>query len=483
MRGTTWLLIPKYLFILLHISFISLTAISQQKTVVFSELGSERYKNKIVQLEKYTVPKTYQIKDAQAWYEEILTDRNKSLLSMFKENKLVYDTLLLNKCNSILQRIIAANSAFRFDTIQLYINRSIVANAACYGEGTVIINAGLFLWIDNDDELALVLAHEFAHQLLDHSSDKIGKSIKIVTSDDFKTALKDIKKADYGKYDRFRKLMKDLNIESGRHSTYKEGEADSLGAVLIKNAGFNVPTAAAILLKLDKVDELFTSDGLYSLKDFFGKTTADITFLDAKPKYNGLSSANVTMNADKDIDSIKTHPDCIKRYESITGKTHIPVSCCTTISNSYEAFKQRALLEMVRYLYENSSISMCAHLCFFALKNNYDPVIYNYFISLCFSNLFYSDKHLERFKVANAYASKGSNLKQVQDFFFNLSSTDIEILSAQFLNYKEDNSSEDFEFTRMIYNIQVKMKDPDAALSNFNNRFPKNKYQYLNQPK
>jgi len=483
MRLAIWLLNPKYLFILAIVSVISLTAISQQKTVYFSELGSEHYKDKIVQLEKFTVPKIYQLKDAQAWYEEILTDRNKSLLSMFKENKLIYDTLLLNKCNSLLQKIISANSGFKFDTIKLYINRSMIANAACYGEGTVMINAGLFLWIDNDDELALVLAHEVAHQLLNHSESKIGKSISMVTSDDFKAELKDIKKADYGKYDRFRKLMKELNIESGRHSTYKEGEADSLGTVLIKNAGFNVLNAATILLKLDKVDELFSSDGLYKLKDFFGQTTADISFLDTKPKYNGLSSANITMNADKDIDSIKTHPDCIKRYESITGNAHIAVNCCTTISNAYQAFKQRAMLEMVRYLYENSSISMCTHLCFLALKNNYDPVIYNYFISLCFSKLFYSDKHFERFKVANAYASKGSNLKQLQDFFFNLSSTDIEILSAQFLSYKEDNSSEDFEFTRMIYNIQVKMKDPGAALSNFNNRFPKNKYQYLNQTK
>ena len=474
----------KLLYTFLILGMTSPYVQAQQAGNNFSMLGSVKYKEKIIQLEKYIVPKIYTEKSPQAWYDEILTDHNKNLLSSFKDDKLIYDTLLLNKCNSILNRISVANKNFKFDTIKLYINRSVVANAANYGDGTIMINLGLFLWIDNDDELALVIGHEIAHQLLNHLQSKIEKSITMLTSDEFKEELKKIKKADYGKFERFRKLMKGLNIESGKHSTYKESEADSLGVVLIKNANFNISNASKILLKLDKVDDLFTSGKLYILKDFFEKAPIDLSYFKAKPKYNGLSSVEVTMNADKDFDSIKTHPDCIKRYETIAGKNTLPtVSCCTELNDLYRNYKENAMLEMVRYLYENKSIALCIHMSLFALKNNFDHPIYNYFLSLCFSKLYLNDKNLERFNAANAHASRGTNLKELQDFLFDIGSKDLEILAAYFLNQKLNVDSEDFEFANLMYNTQVKMKDTETAYNTFNNKFPNSKYHYLIQKK
>ena len=465
-------------FILYCLSPVSLLA--QQSSINFSNLSSVNYKEKIAQLESYTVPKKYSDKSSQAWYTEILTDRNKSLLSSFKEDDLINDTLLLKKCNSIFKKIIDANKNYKFDTIKLYINRSIIANAACYGEGTIMINLGLFLWVDNDEELALVIGHEIAHQLLKHADSRIEKSIEMFTSDEFKKALKNIKKTDYGKFGKFRNLMKGLTIESGKHSTYKESEADSLGVVLIKNAGINATTASNILLKLDKVDELFTSGKLYKLKDFFQQTAVDLSFLNTKPTYNGLSSVDVTMNADIDVDTIKTHPDCIKRFEIISGKGNAPtINCCSTLNNKYAAFKEKSMLEIVRNLYENNSIGQCIHLCIFALQNHYNPTIYNNFLSLCFSKLYFYDKHLKRFNAVNAHANSSTNLKELQDFLFQISSTDLETLSAFFLNEKSIPNSEDFEFAKLMYNTQVKMKDAETAFAAYNKRFPKSKYQYL----
>ena len=462
------------------LSVISTHLEAQQSNISFSTLGSANYKEKITQLEKSVAPKKYAEKSAQAWYNEIITDRNKTLLNAFKDDDLIYDTLLLNKCNSILNRITAANKNYNFDTVKLYINRSVVANAACYGEGTVMVNLGLFLWVDTDDELALVIAHELAHQLLNHSESKIEKSIAMLTSDDFKEELKSIKKADYGKFDRFRKLMKGLSIESGKHSRYKESEADSLGLVLIRNAKYDVTNAPKVLLKLDKVDELFTSNKLYTLKDYFENAPIDLSFFNVKPKYNGLSSKNVTMNADKDLDSIKTHPDCIKRYETLAGKGNaVTLNCCSALNNTLPQYKENALLEIVRYLYENKAIGLCAHLCIFALKNNYDAAVYNGFLSLCFSRLYYNDKKLERFNAANAYAKRETNLKELQDFLFEVNSADLDKLAGHFLSLKTDKLSEDFAFASLMYNTQVKMKDTETAYADFNKKFPKSKYQYL----
>jgi len=457
---------------------------AQQSDIKFSMLSADCYKDKIAQLKKYVVPKFYTDRSSQAWYDEILKGRNKSLLTEFEDNNVIQDSLLLGKCNEIFKRIVAANTNFKFDTIKLYINRSVIANAACYGEGSIMINLGLFLWVDNDDELALVIGHEISHQLLNHGDSKIQKSIAMLTSEEFIQELKNIKKADYGKFERYRKLMKDINIESGKHSRYKESEADSLGVVLIRNAGYNIATASKVLLKLDKVEQLFSSDKLYAAKDFFAKTPIEQTYFVTKTKYNGLSSVKVTMNADKDIDSIKTHPDCAKRYASIAGSnTSVPVNCCTVLNSSYKNYKERAMLELVRYLYENNRLGLCVHLCLFALQNEYNAATYNYFLSLCFSKLFYKDKILERFNAANAYADPGSNLKEVQDFLFNSSTADLEKLAAYFLNLSTGNNAEDIDFATMMYNTQVKMKDETNAYDSFKHKYPTSKYNYLIQKK
>lgn len=452
----------------------------QQNSIAFSPLGSTQYQTRINQLEKYTVPKKYTEKSAQQWYEEMMTARNKSLTHLFKDDETIYDTLLLNKCNNIASRIIAANKNYSFDSIKFYINRSCVPNAACYGEGTIMVNLGLFLWIDNDDELALVLAHEISHQVLNHAQSRVEKNIATLTSEGFTEELKDIKKSKEGKYERFRKLMKSFSVETGKHSTYKESEADSLAAVLIQRAGFNNINGSVILLKLDKSDDLFTSPALYSLKDFFEKAPVDHSFFVVKRKYNGLSSATVTMNADKDFDSIKTHPDCIKRYEALVGKGGKPaVNCCTSLSIMYKEYKEKAMLEIVRNLYENNAIGLCAHFCIFALQNNYNPVTYNEFLSLCFSQLYWSDKHLERFNAVNAKALRETTLKSLQDYLFDAGITDLDKLSAYFLNNAGPTGSEDPDFTLLMRNTQVASKDAVNAYAAFNRKYPNSKYQYL----
>ncbi|MEO6718900.1 MAG: M48 family metallopeptidase [Ferruginibacter sp.] len=460
--------------------FFSANVNAQQNGVTFSPLGSTQYQEKINQLEKYIVPKKYTEKSAQAWYQEMMTDRNKALIHLFKDDAIIYDTLLLSKCNNIANRIIAANNKYHFDSIRFYINRSSIPNAACYGEGTIMVNLGLFLWIDNDDELAIVLAHEMSHQVLDHSQNQVEKNIATLTSEGFKEELNDIKKSKEGRYERFRKLMKSFSTETGKHSTYKESEADSLAAVLIERAGFNKTAGSVILLKLDNADDIFTSPDLYSLKDFFQKIPVDQSFFVVKRKYNGLSSVTVTMNADKDFDSIKTHPDCIKRYEVIAGQDPKPtVNCCTSLGSMYSTYKQDALLEIVRNLYENNAIGLCAHFCIFALRNNYNAAIYNEFLSLCFSQLYWSDKRLQRFNAVNAHASSQTTLKSLQDYLFDASIDDLDKLSAYFLTTASSGNPEDQDFALLMRNTQVASKDTVNAIAAFNKKYPTSKYQYL----
>lgn len=470
---------PKLYCIAIFATMICLQVHAQKDNNYYSALSSVVYKDRIQELEKFKVPKMFSDKSAQAWYDEIIAGRNNSLLEQFKKDRIIHDTLLLNKCNSIISRMKAANKNYNFDSIRVYINRSAVANAACYGEGTLMVNLGLFLWTDNDDELAVVIGHELAHQMLKHGESRINKTIGTLSSEDFKAEIKDIKRSSNGKFDRLRKLLKDFTIESGKHSRYKEAEADSLGVLFAKNAGFDISKGINILLKLDKVEQPFTSKSLYITKAYFEGAPIDLSPLKTKSKYKGLSSVNVTMNADSDMDSVKTHPDCKQRYKNIMGAfaTAEP-DCCSTLNDQHKIYKERAMLEIVRALYDNDNIGYATHFSIFALGNNYDPVIYKRFLSLCFSKLYYEDKKLNRFNVANTEARNESTLKELQDFLFAMKTADLDAVALFYLN-QSNSLSEDDEFARLMYTTMVKNVETEGAYASFNKKFPNNKYQYL----
>lgn len=454
--------------------------ISQNRNDYFSPLSSKSYASRIAAIKARSIPVMYEDKKEQKTYAGIIKERNEGIATDLEKDRIIYDTLLLNRSKSIIQRIKSANQEFNFDSIQVYINRSPVANASCYGEGTLFINLGLFLWIDNEDELAMVIGHELSHQFLGHSETRIKKNIALFSSEEFIEEMRAIKKSSDGKYERFKKLMKDVVTESGKHSRFKESDADSMSVVLIRKAGFNVNNGAGILLKLDKTDDLFVSPGIYDVKSFFQKTNADTFIFQPKKKYNGLSSANVTMNADKAFDTVRTHPDCIVRYKQVSGKTEVvEMGCCKQINNPSMLLKERAMVEMVRNAFEMKRYTLCIHLCLFALHNNFNNPLYNTFLSLSFSGIYEADKNLERFSVTDMGAGRGSTLKDLQDFIFSANSTNIDKLARYFLDNIEDKASDNYFIAEAFYNKAVKGNDEMVIKSKFKNKFPDSKYIFL----
>ena len=454
---------------------------SQSAVSYFSPLSAAAYPDKAAAIAKRSVPVVYPDKKDQKRYADIIADRNESLADDFKNNRVIKDSLLLDECNRIIQRLRNANKSFPYDSVSAFISRSVAANASSWGEGTLFVNLGMFLWLDNEDELALVIGHELSHQFLNHSESKIRKNIALFSSEDFQEELKSIKKSSDGKYERFKNLMKDLVVKSGTHSRYKETEADSLGMIMTRNAGYNVKNAAVLLLKLDNVDDLFVSGKLYNVKAALQKAGADSFLFTANKRYNGLSMATVTMNADKEFDSVKTHPDCIVRWRKLTGdtKNDTTVNCCTALTPSMASLKQRAMAELVRNAYENNHLTLCIHLCLFAQQNGYTQPYYNYYISAAFSGIIAADKHFEKFSATDAKAPPNSTLKELQDLIFKANTEKLETLAKWYLENGGGDSSDDHAFAKLMYDTQVKLKDVTASQASFRSAFPDSKYIYL----
>lgn len=457
------------------------SAFCQQANSYFSERSAVAYKERIAALKASTAPQKYKDKKQQTTYADLVKSANEYAYKTLEANEIIYDTLLLKKCGSIIKKLKAANKGFAFDSVTVYINRSPIANAMNVGQsGTMFINLGLFLWLDNDDELAIVIGHEYAHYFLQHMDQALEKNMAILASDDFKDELKSIKNSKDGKYQRLKSLIKDFTVQTGKHSRYKESEADSLSAVFLRNAGYNVNKAAIGLLKLDKVQDIYTKDSLYAVKQLYEHAVLDPTTLAETKKYNGLSAVKVTMNADKMIDSVKTHPDCVSRYKELTTASTAPaINCCTTITPEYRDIKERALQEIIRNLYETNELTLCIHFCHLAEQNGFTDPMYHYFIAASMFQIYGADKRLERFTYTNANADAGSNLKKLQDFIFKCNAENIASIGAYYLNHGKEIAGEDYYFAQLVQDINMGKIEKAVAAVKLKNKFPKSKYLYL----
>lgn len=166
-------------------------------------------------------------------------------LSLLKPDLIILDGPLFEKINSIFHKIIEANSSLP-KNFRLVLYRSNDFNAFTLGENVIFLNIGLLNQINNEDQLALVLSHEIAHNSLGHVDQAIINSVIIETDIDLKSSIKTISKAEYGHVSELNKLLVPRLLENKQESRKNEYQADSLGFIYFKNAGYNYKSAFSI---------------------------------------------------------------------------------------------------------------------------------------------------------------------------------------------------------------------------------------------
>lgn len=187
----------------------------------------------------------------------VLSKKQNDLLQEKHEQKIDKELMLLNsslilmegpmfeKVNATFQQILKANPSIPQNT-QLVIYKSTVFNAFTMGDHVVFVHLGLLYSLKNDSEIALVLAHEIAHNTLKHVEKSMIESVKYETNDSIKREIKTILKDEYGRSSALNELLVPRLMESREVSRNHEFSADSLGLIYIKKAQFNIPTALSM---------------------------------------------------------------------------------------------------------------------------------------------------------------------------------------------------------------------------------------------
>ena len=96
---------------------------------------------------------------------KVYNERKNWIIDQLKDEQFIFDSQIQEYLEGILDTI-ATKNEYRGSNLKILVNKSAVPNASCFGDGILVINLGLFRYLDTKDQLAFVIAHELAHQVL-----------------------------------------------------------------------------------------------------------------------------------------------------------------------------------------------------------------------------------------------------------------------------------------------------------------------------
>jgi len=384
----------KNFFLLVIPLLLSVAVNAQSKNpYTYQDLSNLFYAKQSDSLKKnWVCPVLYKDKNTQKKYKEMWDDRVDFITGAIKNGDFVYESEIYNYLYQIIDELAKANPTLIPTKPLLLIDRSSAVNAYSIGGNIIAVNLGLILFANSREEIALVIAHELSHNILMHADISMKAQAEWITSDEYKKSLNAILDSKYERLTRLQKIYQSYSFSRSKHNRYHESDADSLGIILLKNS--KIPFNPEVFLRLDSSDDEYQQPLKKPLKDYF--TIYNLPFEDrwAQVHAKGLSTRSYNFRDTTGIaDSLKTHPDCIERY----NKT-LSLSTATGKTTSVPAtIKEKAAKMALWNLFDNLDLTACLYRIFLEKdKGNTDPW-YDFMVYNIFSGLYYSDKQLDRF--------------------------------------------------------------------------------------
>jgi len=243
-------LIAQALFFSVYLSALAQEEFKGMK----SELNLEREYEKFLGDNYYLSreqPKTSYRKELRDFYKT----RYNSSIKRLENGHFLINIEINDYLKDVMQPIVEANPEYDFTKVRMLMTRYTWPNAFSVGDGTLAINMGIILRLENESQLAFIICHEASHFFLNHSdNDFIGK-YNARNSNEFQAKLDAINDSEYYRATKLKELIKS-NIYSERsHTRSAEYQADSLGLLMYLNAGYDISEAMSTLRLLDKLNE------------------------------------------------------------------------------------------------------------------------------------------------------------------------------------------------------------------------------------
>lgn len=361
-------------------------------------------------------------------------------IAIFKKKEIAADKSSQKYLQDLMHSIYVVSNA-TIGEPKVYLSKSPEANAFTTLDGIIVLHAGLFSRLENEDQLAFVLAHELSHHVNRHGKVEMDKYLDHYFSDEFQQELKKLSKQDYNKNKDAQELEKATMFNNRRHSRIKETEADADALIWVTKAGYNAEAVISALKILDGLeDEKIPVEEL--LKKYFNDASYPF-----KSSWTGEKSAffgGVTLKDEKkaEQDSLKTHPDCKKRITTIQQSlTTMRMAAVNAKRNEavFAALKNEMPLAILEYCLASDKISDGFYESLRNLHYNTCPEQSLLMMGTCFNKIFKGQKEHTLSKLVDNpspyFAKDYNNLLQ---FFERLYIDDIATINYYFLKKQSE---------------------------------------------
>lgn len=254
-------------------------------------------------------------------YKKIYSEQFSGIERFWSSSRPVTDKAAYDYLQKLVARLTQADPSLKDLDLRVVFSRDWWPNAVSMGDGTLVLNAGLLIYLGSEAELAFVLGHEIAHYHLNHNHEEIRRRVELINSDTIKNEVKRINTLEYGMYNEIRKLTKSLVFDFSKHSRDNESEADAFSMDLMIKSGYNVESARQTLEMLDRVDDTLYADPISaSVERIFNQP--EFPFRKRWIQKESMIFGEMKNEVDdeklkKEIDSLKTHPDCQVRIKQL----------------------------------------------------------------------------------------------------------------------------------------------------------------------
>jgi hypothetical protein len=329
-------------------------------------------------------------KQYQSDYKKIYADRFKEISALWQSTRPVTEPAIYKYLQSIVDRIVSANPDLKGTDARIVFTRDWWPNAFSLGDGSIAINAGLLIFMDNEAELAFAISHEIGHYVLNHGDDRIKKYIEKLNNQDVQKELKRLSKEEFLVNQQAEKLLKNLLFDSRRHAREDEAEADRFAFEHLKNTGYDCMAIGTMLSSLDRVDDsaIFKPlilENIFSFSEYpFRKKWVD----KESAIFSELSDDETSLTK-KERDSLKTHPDCAQRIVLLQDslKYH-PGKKFLVNEKMFNGLKKDFFLEMTEECYDRRSFSRNLYYSLLLLQSGQDTSFAIYSVVRCLNRIY-----------------------------------------------------------------------------------------------
>lgn len=465
----------KYLF--KHVVIIALAVFIAYKSsgqVIKSYLANQLSSNCYEKfadslLKQKNCPKLISDKKTQKDFEKSWFSRNEQISKDLKNNNYIKDDIVLPYIQQIVDNIISSNKSIIPYHFTVLLDRSGVANATSFGEHIISVNAGIILGSQSREELALYIAHEISHDLLNHSQNSMKERAELLNSEEYKSAINNVLNSQYDRYSRLMKVTESFSFDRTRHSRYSEQAADSFAIILVKNS--NISFDASSFLNLDTMNNVYEWELKKSIREHLKDFKIDIDDNLFFKKTKGLSSANHNfVDTSSKSDSLKTHPDCKLRYSHNLSRNSSTINKTPIPQNVHDAAFEIAIM--------NSFVNKNLTSCFYRLiqekevKPNLE--IYDFLSNAIFHSLLLSVNNMERFNVLRIKKKKdvSTNYFELQNFLEQISEKSLIVLCNQMNTNFKTNDKEALDILEYFKTLSTTpIENKSSYMSKFISKF------------